>query len=315
MKTAIYVTAYNRPHYLAECLCGLTKDPIAMQSDIFVFLDGGPDSTQAANAKLVDWILAPAKTGGELHTIKRDANYGVGHNMIEARRYLFDGLGYDRAMLVEDDCVLMPHAFGLNDRLQDWCDRHFTNVGVTTIWCRCAASADIKFRHQRTVKGGNTNWITAMWTRDAWLAVRPMYELYERSFLPPIGEPYSSRPHRKITDWLLSCQAEVADAGWSPRGDQPFPEDADYFTRSLMDADHMVSSQDGVGAMAMVAAGMVKAYTTVNRATYIGRQGEHGTPDQYEQSKYHLILPDIMRGDHGVADFVVEAHDKSVVVV
>ena len=101
MKTALFTASYNRPELFLEVLKGLEQNKDDLENiDVYHYIDGGVDSKQQE-------LLAHIKNSNlEFEEIiLREENYGVGRNLIGARRDLYDKLGYERVILVEDDLI------------------------------------------------------------------------------------------------------------------------------------------------------------------------------------------------------------------
>ena len=105
MKTAIFTASFNRPDLMEEVLNGLTENLDDLEGiDIHHYIDGGPKAKQSE-------IKAVIKKSGVPYTsiVLREENYGVGRNLIGARRDLFDIHGYERVILIEDDLIPGPN--------------------------------------------------------------------------------------------------------------------------------------------------------------------------------------------------------------
>ena len=68
---------------------------------MFVYIDGGPSARQEEIKELMANSKFP-----DAEIVCRVNNWGIGRHLIDARRRLFDELGYDRILLLEDDLVL-----------------------------------------------------------------------------------------------------------------------------------------------------------------------------------------------------------------
>ena len=90
MKSAILLLGFNRIDYFTKVLTSLEQNKAAYEHDLFVYIDGGPNAKQSeikeliANSKFVD-----------VEIVCRVNNWGIGRHLIDARRRLFDELGYD----------------------------------------------------------------------------------------------------------------------------------------------------------------------------------------------------------------------------
>ena len=129
MRTALFTASYNRPDLFLEVLKGLEQNEDDLESiDVYHYIDGGAESKQQE-------LLAHIK-GSKLEyeeIILREENYGVGRNLIGARRDLYDKLGYERVILVEDDLVPGPNFIKTSLNLADWA-RQYDDIGMTQVW-------------------------------------------------------------------------------------------------------------------------------------------------------------------------------------
>ena len=103
MRTAILVIGFKRLHYFEQTLESLERCPESQTLDFHFYLDGGKKSRQGELKQMIDASSIKSK-----HIVCRESNYGIGRHLIGARRDLFDGLGYDRLILFEDDMILSP---------------------------------------------------------------------------------------------------------------------------------------------------------------------------------------------------------------
>lgn len=289
--TAIAIVAYNRPDYLQQMMNSLDANDIPDSWRIYAYLDGGPDATQGANEQ----IIRDSRLGDRTTIVKRASNYGTGRHIIGARRELFDDHHFERVMVLEEDCVLGPNYVPMCTRLMDWSERTYGNVGAVTGWAMCHAPLELKLRRARMVHVTNTHWITYMMTQRCWQAIRDLLFTYEQRFLMPYNA-YRDRPHVAIRNWLRSM---VVGSHPKPSCPNPVPagmpcafDAVEYFGREVFP-----TGQDACTAVAMYLNGLVKLGTFINRATYIGVKGEHGTQALFDAAGFGKVVLDEMPGD------------------
>ena len=96
--------------------------------DVHHYVDGGPKAKQTE-------IEAIIKESGVPYTsiVLREENYGVGRNLIGARRDLFDVHGYERVILIEDDLIPGPNFIKTTLSLADWA-REYADIGMVQVW-------------------------------------------------------------------------------------------------------------------------------------------------------------------------------------
>ena len=129
MKTAIFTASFNRPDLMQELLSGLAKNIDHLEGiDVHHYVDGGPKAKQSE-------IEAIIKESGVPYTsiVLREENYGVGRNLIGARRELFDVHGYERVILIEDDLIPGPNFIKTTLSLADWA-RKYADIGMVQVW-------------------------------------------------------------------------------------------------------------------------------------------------------------------------------------
>lgn len=104
----IAVIAFNRPDSLKTALASLAANPLANQSDLFIFIDG-PRENKPGEDEKVSKVKAVAETatGFKSVTIKAsEQNKGLAKSIIGAATELINQ--YGRVIVVEDDLFLSP---------------------------------------------------------------------------------------------------------------------------------------------------------------------------------------------------------------
>ncbi|MDT9225496.1 MAG: glycosyltransferase [Limnospira sp. PMC 1279.21] len=193
-KAAVSISAYNRPEYFKQVVESLENNPESSFLDFYFFLDGGQESAQEENAKIITNSSIVNK-----HIIARHNNWGLGRNMIEARCTLFDVCGYDRVLVLEDDMVLSPYYIGLIFRLLDWSEANFDDVGVVQGWFPCQWNREEKLHHLDKVCVGNPHWWGYALSRKVWDEIKSLLYEYEDRFLK--DRAYSQRDDHAIREF------------------------------------------------------------------------------------------------------------------
>jgi len=285
---AIAVCGCNRPAYFRQCIEALAANEGL--GDVHVFLDGSRH--QAEQADDAARVLGPRCQSLSIH--RQERNLGIGRHLIGARELLLNDLQYRYMLLIEDDCIVQPHFVGLNCRLQDWAERHFDNVGATSLWCLNTRPREEKAAMLDRVTLGNPHWYSYLLPRTSWQTIRPKMLEY----LNMLGNrPYAQRPGATILRWI---RTNLQAAPPYPGGERIVPS-------SLHKSYHptqwdWVSSQDAVTAAMIYAHNMVKLFTLVNRCVNIGRHGTHG-PRDYERIGPHKVLQDVFPEDAALSEF------------
>lgn len=244
------IISFNRPDYLRRCLASLEAQTEPQDVDYWLFQDGAVNkfsgnryATDESISKSLG-LFARSRLGNKW-TIVQEHNVGIAINSLTALEELT--AHYERVILLECDVVLSPHWFRLArllfDDLTTRPDVFSVNPGFQTF------SND-----PRAVVYGWTH----MWA-ECFLSVRwrEIRGYYLEDFYPHVAEcDYHARDVRAI------------DALYAAQGVKGGPEGLAW-------------SQDGGRQLAMMRAGMRRAYLPVPRAVGIGREGVHFTPDLF----------------------------------
>lgn len=161
----IAVIAFNRPDALKMALTSLSANPLADQSDLFIFIDG-PRENKLGEDEKVSKVKAVAETasGFKSVTIKAsEQNKGLAKSIISAATELINQ--YGKIILVEDDLYLSPSFLNyMNTMLQFY--EHDQRIMQITGYCS-------KFRKPTSYKWDiflnrrANSWSWATW-KDRW---------------------------------------------------------------------------------------------------------------------------------------------------
>lgn len=104
----IVVVAFNRPDALKSSLVSLAQNPLAENSDLFIFVDGSRENRPDEKEKVQHVkMVAEAATGFKSVTIKAsEQNKGLAKSIIGAATELINQ--YGKVIVVEDDLYLSP---------------------------------------------------------------------------------------------------------------------------------------------------------------------------------------------------------------
>ncbi len=129
----------------------------------------------------------------DAQVILRDANFGCGRNIIDARRHLFDILEYKQVFVIEDDMILSSSYLQYCLNLMMWANSNYSNIGVVQGWNKCFYSSAEKQKHLREVHPTVTNWWGYLMDSQCWNSIRDEIYEYEKQWLPPdAGDPVPS---------------------------------------------------------------------------------------------------------------------------
>jgi hypothetical protein len=295
---AIAIVGYNRPAYFTQMLDGLAANPLPTTWRVFAFLDGGPQSTQAD----LTAIIKASPLAARIQIEPMPFNMGTGRNLIAARRMLFEDYGFERVMVLEEDCVIGPDYLAVCNNLMNWSQQTYDNVGAVSGWNMCFMDFEHKSLHAKHVGVSNSHWITYMMTRACWYRIRDMLHEYEARFLQPYAS-YKARPHVEIRKWIRNLVLK-AD-GYRGGNSVPMGMPGGFDAVKYFDRDVFASGQDACTAAAIYCAGMVKLSTLVNRALYIGIDGEHGNRSNFDAAGFGRMTLDPIPGDATNTNFEV----------
>jgi len=280
VTTAVAVVGHDRPTYFSQTVRALAKNARIHELPVFVFLDytENQDATDEQEELAKDLLPGCVVT-------RRPVNFGCGRNIIDARRQLFDNLGYARVFVFEDDMVPGSQYLFFCERLLDWAMQNYANVGAVQGWNLCVMGPATKQTHLAEVRGTFANWWGYLMHRRAWRSFAPCLYRYEDLFLGAVR--YNDRPHRSILDWFKRRDAE-------PRTERNpgFPVDAAW--RASLEAHWRspATGQDAATEHLFHAAGWVRLAPVVNRGLYIGQRGIHMSPPQFVRDGFSAMQLD-----------------------
>lgn len=119
MTTSVPIAlfVYNRPAHARKTVEALQANPLAAESDLFVFSDAAKD-LQSRDAVVQTRVFAKSITGfRSVALIERERNYGLAANITGGVSQLAARFG--RVIVMEDDLVSSPHFLRyMNDALE-----------------------------------------------------------------------------------------------------------------------------------------------------------------------------------------------------
>lgn len=275
MKSAILLLGFNRIDYFTKVLTSLEQNKAAYEHDLFVYIDGGPNARQEEIKELMAKSKFP-----NAEIVCRVNNWGIGRHLIDARRRLFDDLGYDRILLLEDDLVLGEHYVETVFKISDWASE-YDDIGTITAYNINSASIDEQGEQENQLIATNRHFWAYVITKRVWDEIKHIIYAYEARFLSK--STYTNRAHRRIR-WLfmrkwinlprfMKSNRLVPDKCVTP----PFPKIP----------FRIATSQDAITALALWHHGYHRITTRVSRAEYIGIEGYSFSPEVYESQGFH----------------------------
>lgn len=121
MLAPILLFAYNRPRHLQHTVEALAHNPLAQESELFVFSDGARTEDDREDVELVRSYIHTIEGFKTVHSIERDRNYGLAANIIDGVTDIVNR--YGRVIVLEDDLVTAPGFLQfMNDALDTYAD-------------------------------------------------------------------------------------------------------------------------------------------------------------------------------------------------
>lgn len=113
----IVLFAFNRPEHTARTLSALSKNELAADSDLIVYLDGPRNSSDSELIERVYQVIGGMKGFKSIVINRQASNSGLASNIIEG---VTDVIArYGRVIVVEDDIVTSPNFLRyMNDALE-----------------------------------------------------------------------------------------------------------------------------------------------------------------------------------------------------
>ena len=117
----ILLFVYNRPAHTRRCIESLSRNSLAVVSELFIYADGAKDQTVADEVEEVRQYIRSVQGFKKVILIERNENWGLAKNII-------DGVStqvkkYGKVIVLEDDLVVAPHFLRfMNDALETYQD-------------------------------------------------------------------------------------------------------------------------------------------------------------------------------------------------
>ena len=273
MKTAIFTASFNRPDLMQELLGGLANNIDDLEGiDVHHYVDGGPKAKQ-------NEIEAIIKESGVPYTsiVLREENYGVGRNLIGARRDLFDVHGYERVILIEDDLIPGPNFIKTTLSLADWA-REYADIGMVQVWN--LPQQPVSEDDLDVVVPTHEHFYTYCIDVEVWNEIKETLYEYERRYLE--GVSYAKKDWRAIRKRFM--KPRYSKLRTIRQG------------KTLLNANHshpppfgprlkrtVPTGQDAITALALWEKGFVRLATLAPRAVMKGVDGVHSTAKVFEQ--------------------------------
>lgn len=178
MIAPILLFVYNRPEHLKRTVESLMRNPLADESELYVFSDAPKTETDTENVAYIRRYIHAIKGFKKVTVIEREENWGLAKSIIDGVTRLINE--YGRVIVLEDDLVVAPYFLQfMNDALEMYKDE--PKVGHIQA---CDFTKDTSLPETFLIKWtGSWGWAT--WDR-AWKFFNPngrelLTELEERN--------------------------------------------------------------------------------------------------------------------------------------
>jgi hypothetical protein len=274
MNIGLALIAADRHEYFARTAAAISRnEPLP----VHLFVDM---MTNVANQNRVI-KTARMLLGKRLQSVHaRPHNWGLVRNIIDARRHIFDTLGYNYAFVMEDDMVVSDNYCRYVTNMMKWAEANFDNVGAVQGWAPCFLPHEEKKLLLPYVADTHHHLWGYLMSKRCWDLIKDEIYVYERVFASECR--YSDNISSKVGDVFRSM---IRRANAQP-GRQYDPLTHSW---SKMDAHYTrprAFGQDAATAIAMLSKRLVRLAPVVNRGFYIGAVGYHMDADRYESLGY-----------------------------
>lgn len=121
MLAPILLFVYNRPEHLKRTVESLVKNPLADESELFVFSDAPKTDADKENVDYVRRYVHAIEGFKNVTVIERSENWGLARGIIDGVTRLVNK--YGRVIVLEDDLVVAPYFLQfMNDALEMYKD-------------------------------------------------------------------------------------------------------------------------------------------------------------------------------------------------
>ena len=117
MLSPILLFVYNRLTHTQRCVEALLRNPLASESELFVYSDGAKDASQQETVNEVRNYIHSISGFKNIIVTERNENWGLARNIIDGVTTQVNQ--YGRVIVLEDDLVVAPHFLKfMNDALE-----------------------------------------------------------------------------------------------------------------------------------------------------------------------------------------------------
>ena len=117
MLSPILLFVYNRLTHTQRCVEALLKNPLASESELFVYSDGAKDASQQETVNEVRNYIHSIRGFKNIIVIERNENWGLARNIIDGVTTQVNR--YGKVIVLEDDLIVAPYFLQfMNDALE-----------------------------------------------------------------------------------------------------------------------------------------------------------------------------------------------------
>ncbi len=121
MLSPILLFVYNRLTHTQRCVEALLKNPLASESELFIYSDEAKDDTQKETVNEVRKYIHTVNGFKNITIIERNENWGLARSIIDGVSTQVNH--YGKVIVLEDDLVVAPHFLQfMNDALEAYKD-------------------------------------------------------------------------------------------------------------------------------------------------------------------------------------------------
>lgn len=264
----VAVFPYNRLNYIKLTVDALLKNPESSTYPFYFFADGNlsdPKILEVSN-------YLDSTPFNHKYIIRRNQQFGPCRNIVNGISYLFNEIGYDRVIILEDDIVVSKTFLKFIINLSDYWHK-YDNVGYVTGWYMNHDSPEEKMKKLSDCIVSFSFMAGVCITKKVWDTIKHIVHHYEYTFLAN-SMPFGHCQHREsIVEYMCSyinehksiTEGNILDIS---------ERDKDSFYRGLgLNPALYPSSQDMLLISALSSRGFYNIASVVPRV-YMG--GEHG---------------------------------------
>lgn len=280
-KCPIAISAYNRPEYLDQCLRGwsMTEEIQLQEIPFFVFCDGGKESKQEENIKIIK------KYSFVSDVICQSKNMGIPMHRDIIHNTVFNLFNYDRSIIMEEDVIPSPYYYRYVNHCMNFCGTVDNKIGMVNSFILSKLTLEQKLNeHWKYIGDYHGSLCNYLMLKTTWNKISPIYNEYITRFIIP-HELYHNRPHNEIIEWTTGLK-----------------NSSSYYNGIFKSS----SSQDGIMSIAMRSLGMCYMSSRVNRVLYIGKIGVHCSDAWFYKHGFDRENLDTIPQDEFSTEFIIK---------